>query len=239
MAELTKIKQTVRPHERAARRRRHDRPGRRQRRRAVRRGRAVRRRDPLQARRRRPRRRRAVGQGGHRQADPVRLHRREARRTSSASTPTAWRSGSSGWATSSPSSRRPSRRSTRRTPRSSSASCASNEFTLDDFLDQLKQDPQDGAADLAARDDARARRPPAAEDERRRARARPRRGDHPLDDAVGAAAPRVDQGLAPPPHREGLGHERPAGQPAGQAVRGDAQADERPLRRARCPISAP
>ena len=44
---------------RAARRRRHDRPGRRQRRRAVRRGRPVRRRDPLQARRRRPRRRRA------------------------------------------------------------------------------------------------------------------------------------------------------------------------------------
>ena len=35
--------------------------------------------DPLQARRRRPRRRRAVGQGGHRQADPVRLHRREDR----------------------------------------------------------------------------------------------------------------------------------------------------------------
>ena len=92
-----------------------------------------------------------------------------------------------------------------------------------------QEDPQDGPADLAARDDARARRPAALEDERRRARARPRRGDHPLDDAVGAAAPRVDQGLAPPPHREGLGHERPAGQPAGQAVRGDAQADARPL----------
>ena len=41
---------------------------------------AVRRRRALQARRRRPRRRRAVGQGGHRQADPVRLHGREARR---------------------------------------------------------------------------------------------------------------------------------------------------------------
>ena len=44
---------------RAARRGRHDRPGRRQRRRAVRRDRPVRRRDPDQARRRRPRRRRA------------------------------------------------------------------------------------------------------------------------------------------------------------------------------------
>ena len=64
---------------RAARRRRDDRPGRRQRRRELRRGRAVRRRRDEQARRRRPRRRGAVGQGGHRQADPVRLHRREAR----------------------------------------------------------------------------------------------------------------------------------------------------------------
>ena len=65
---------------RPARRRRDDRPGRRQRRRAVRRGRPVRRRRDVQARRRRPRRRRAVGQGGHRQADHVRLHGREAGR---------------------------------------------------------------------------------------------------------------------------------------------------------------
>ena len=63
----------------AAGRRCDDRSGRRQRRRALRRVRAVRRRGHEQARRRRPRRRRAVGQGGHRQADPVRLHRREAR----------------------------------------------------------------------------------------------------------------------------------------------------------------
>ena len=93
------IKKAHQAARRAARRRRDDRPGRRQRRRAVRRGRAVRRRRHEQARRRRARRRRAVGQGGHRQADPVRLHRREARRSSSASTPTAWPSASSGWAT--------------------------------------------------------------------------------------------------------------------------------------------
>jgi signal recognition particle subunit SRP54 len=42
--------------------------------------RAVRRRRALQARRRRARRRGAVGQGGHGQADHVRLHGREARR---------------------------------------------------------------------------------------------------------------------------------------------------------------
>ena len=50
-----------------------------ERRRAVRRRRRLRRRRDDQARRRRPRRRRAVGQGRHRQADPVRLDRREAR----------------------------------------------------------------------------------------------------------------------------------------------------------------
>ena len=65
---------------RAARGRRDDRPGRGQRGRAVRRGRGLRRRGPDEARRRRPRRRGAVGQGGHRQADPVRVDRREARR---------------------------------------------------------------------------------------------------------------------------------------------------------------
>ena len=59
------------------------------------------------------------------------------------------------------------------------------------------EDPQDGPADLAAGDDARARRPPALEDERRRARARPRAGDHHLDDRLGAPSPRGDQGLPP------------------------------------------
>ena len=36
----------------------------------------------------------------------------------------------------------------------------------------------------------------------------------------------ADQGLAQAPDREGIGHERPAGQPARQAVRRDAQDDE-------------
>ncbi len=65
----------------------------------VRRGGRVRRRRPDQARRRRPRRRRALGQSGHRQADHVRLDRRENRGLRASSTRTAWRSGSSAWAT--------------------------------------------------------------------------------------------------------------------------------------------
>ena len=104
-----------------------------------------------------------------------------------------------------------------------------NEFTLEDFLDQLKKIRKMGPLTSLLGMMPGLAGQQLSEDERRRARARPRRGDHPLDDAVGAAPPRVDQGLAPPAHREGLGHERPAGQPAGQAVRGDAQADARPL----------
>ena len=64
---------------RAARRRRDDRPGRGQRRPGVRRRGRLRRRRDDQARRRRPRRRRAERQGGDRQADPVRVGRREDR----------------------------------------------------------------------------------------------------------------------------------------------------------------
>ena len=80
MDELRRIKEQDQAPQRAAGRRRDDRPGRGQRGGVVRRGRAVRRRGDDQARRRRPRRRGAVGQGDHRQADHVRLDRREARR---------------------------------------------------------------------------------------------------------------------------------------------------------------
>ena len=66
-----------------------------------------------------------------------------------------------------------------------------NEFTLEDFLDQLKQIRKMGPLEQPARDDARAGGPcSCSKMQRRRARARPRRGDHPLDDARGAAPTR-------------------------------------------------
>ena len=100
MAELVRIREAGQAARHPARGRRDDRPGRGQRRRAaspqaVR----LRRRRHDQARRRRPRRRRAVGQGRHRQADPVRVAPARSSTSSSASTRTAWRSGSSAWAT--------------------------------------------------------------------------------------------------------------------------------------------
>ena len=71
-----------------------------------------------------------------------------------------------------------------------------NQFGLDDFLDQLKQIRKMGPLTLAARDDPRARRPPAVEDAGRREGVRPDRGDHPLDDPVRAPQPAAHQGLA-------------------------------------------
>ena len=79
--------------------RRDDRPGRGQRRRGVRRAGRVRRRAADQARRRRPRRRRAVGEGGDRQADPLRVDRREARRARALPPRADGEPRSSAWAT--------------------------------------------------------------------------------------------------------------------------------------------
>ena len=83
------------------------------------------------------------------------------------------------------------------------------EFGLDDFLDQLQADPRAwGRCRNLLGMIPGARRQQLREHEGRRARARPHRGDHPLDDAGGAAPPGAHQGLAAAAHREGLGHER-------------------------------
>ena len=59
----------------------------------------ARRRHPDQARRRRPRRRGPLGEGGRRPADRLRVARARSSTTSSCSTPTAWPTASSAWAT--------------------------------------------------------------------------------------------------------------------------------------------
>ena len=65
---------------------------------------------------------------------------------------------------------------------------------------------RNGPAQRAARDDARDGGDETAEERRRRrGRARPGRGDHPLDDAGRARQPGADQGLAPQTDRERLG----------------------------------
>ena len=80
MDELARVARRRAADERRAGARRDDRPGGGQRREDLRRADRLRRRRPDQARRRCPRRRGALGEGRHRQADHVRLDRREARR---------------------------------------------------------------------------------------------------------------------------------------------------------------
>src|SRR6185295_13389766 len=58
-----------------------------------------------------------------------------------------------------------------------------------------------------------------------RARARPDRGDHPLDDAHRAGAAGSDRWLPAETDRAGLGDDRSGREPAHQAVRADAQGD--------------
>ena len=89
-----------------------------------------------------------------------------------------------------------------------------------------EDDPPDGPAVVGARDDSRASGQPARGREDRRPRARPRRGDHPVDDAPGASRPVADPGLAAAADRQGSGDQRAGGQRARQAVRPDAQGHE-------------
>ena len=80
MDELREVRDAVQPQRHAARRRRDDRAGSGQRRDRVRPGRRAQRRGAHQDRRRRAWRRRALGEGGGREAHPLRRYRREARR---------------------------------------------------------------------------------------------------------------------------------------------------------------
>ena len=83
-------------------------------------------------------------------------------------------------------------------------------------------DPPPRPAPVAARHAPR-RRQGAARGQGRREGVRPHPGDHPVDDPAGAPPSRADQRLAALAHRQGLGHQRPGGQAADQAVRADAQ----------------
>ena len=98
-------------------------------------------------------------------------------------------------------------------------------------------DPPARSAPVADRDDPRDGQG-AAWGQDRRARVRPDPGDHLVDDPAGAPAPRADQGVAAAAHRQGVGHQRPGGQAADQAIRADAQGDAARSRRAECPIWA-
>jgi len=98
------------------------------------------------------------------------------------------------------------------------------QFTLDDFLDQLQQIRKMGPLQSLLK-----MMPGVGQqlgnvnlDERELDRAP---GDHPVDDAGGAGQPEDHRRLAPQADRARLRHERAGGQPAGQAVRPDEETD--------------
>ena len=99
------------------------------------------------------------------------------------------------------------------------------EFTLDDFLEQMQQLKKMGPlGGLLGHDARHAQGAEGRQDRRRRAEAG--RGDHPLDDAARTAQARADQRQPAHPHRQRQRHHRRRRQPAGQAVRRDAEDDE-------------
>ena len=144
-----------------------------------------------------------TGRPGH-----VRVQRREARPTSTSSTPTGWPRASSAWATCSRSSSRPRRRSTPTRPRRWPASSARGEdFTLEDFLAQMQAVRKMGSMSKmlghAARAWAQMREQLENFDEREIDRID---GDHPVDDAgTSARNPKILNGSRRPRIAKGSG----------------------------------
>ena len=101
------------------------------------------------------------------------------------------------------------------------------QFTLEDFLSQLRQVKKMGSLGGLMKlmpghvqGDAPGGRPD------RRRRGRPGRGHRLLHDPGRTGRRQPARRLPPQPHRPGLGHHDPGGQHAAQAVQGDAEDDE-------------
>ncbi len=86
--------------------------------------------------------------------------------------------------------------------------------------------PQDGPAVQDLRDAARDGGDQGPDQQHRRARRRPDRGDHPLDDPGRARQPQDHRRLPPGPHRQGLRGRGVGGQRPGQPVLRGAQDDD-------------
>ena len=106
-------------------------------------------------------------------------------------------------------------------------SCSRASFTLEDFLEQMQQVKKMGPArqNLVGMLPGH---PQGAEERRdRRPGDRPGRGDHPVDDPRGAArTPSSSNGSRRLRIANGSGTTHHRGQPAAQAVQGDAEDDE-------------
>ena len=99
------------------------------------------------------------------------------------------------------------------------------QFTLDDFLEQMQQ-----VRNMGPLGNLLKMMPGVGSQlgnaERGREGARPARGDHPVDDAGGAGEPEDHRRVAAAPDRARVGDQRPGRVAARQAVRPDAEGDE-------------
>ena len=100
------------------------------------------------------------------------------------------------------------------------------QFTLEDFLDQLIARAADGPDRQRAGHDARHGPDEGPARRARRQALRPGHRDHPVDDAGRAHQPEDHQRLAPGPHRQRLRRHRHGRQPAAQPLRRRAEDDE-------------
>jgi hypothetical protein len=100
------------------------------------------------------------------------------------------------------------------------------EFTFDDFLRSYKMLRRMGPLQGVLKMIPRPRQAARGAGRRRRAPARPGRGDRALDDATGAAHAARDRRLAAQADRGRQRHDRRAGQPAARGAQADGKDDE-------------
>ncbi len=102
-----------------------------------------------------------------------------------------------------------------------------NEFTLEDFRDQLRQIRKLGPARIASRHDAQHRPHEGSEEcEGGRRRDHPHRRDDRFDDRPRARQPHDHQRRPPPPNRQGQRHHGSGRQQPAQAIHASPQNDE-------------
>ena len=189
------------------------------------RGRRLRRRRPDQARRRRPRRRGAVGRHGHRRADHVRLHGREAHRLRAVPPRPDGLADPRHGRRADPD-RAGGEGVRRQRGREDGRQGAGRRGLHPRRLPVPDAGPaQDGQPRQAARDAARHGRDPRPDRQPRREGDRPRPGDHPVDDPGRAGRRQDPQRLAAGAHRPRLGRAGQRGQRPGRAVRRGAEDD--------------
>ncbi len=207
MSELQQLKAAAQSGRDSVRGRRHDRAGRGEIGRRVPQAAGHHRRDPHQDGWRCARRRGALHPPRHRPAAEIRRRGREVRRARAVPSRTARPTASWAWATSSRSSRRPARPIDKKKAVEMQRKLIENEFTLEDFRDQLRQirklGPLSSLLDMMPKVGMLKDLKDVKVDEKE---IEPGGGDHRFDDPARARQSHDHQRQPPPAHRAGQRH---------------------------------